>query len=467
MTSRAEESEADEGSGLGHRGLMGLISVPYTQGVFNFHWFNFYNAVCFQIILGAPTVLLAKDLGANSLILGFIAALTPLMTVLQLPAARYLGKYSYRSFALLGWVLRSLFIATSAVVPLLFFFSNHVRLGLLLASLFFFNLLRGISSACFLPWITNLVSAPIRGRFISIDHTFINAGSLIAMLASAVLMKGHVEPWKYSLVLWVSVISAAVSLFYLRVIPDTKHEETAAKSSENVPLIAMMRLTPFRHWILFTLLFVFVVGGLGVFPVEYLRDQAHFSPSLIYGLSAFTFLGSMLILQWLGVRVDRFGSIPFIQVSLLVFSVVLALWFVMSAGVIPPSWWLVLLLNILGGAAMAGFTMTNAHLMMAVVPMQGKNHYFAISTVITSFAAGLAPLLWGVLLDALGGLDLVEGPFHLRRHSIYFLGIFLICVASLITSKILIEPDRHGKGEGKADNETGGEEWGVEAPIAD
>ena len=453
--------------GAEYRGPLTLFSVPYTQGVFNFHWFSFYNGVCFQIILGAPTVLLAKDLGANSLIIGFIAALTPLMTVLQLPAARHLGKYSYRSFALLGWGLRSLFIATAAVVPLLFFFSNNVRLGLLLASLFFFNLLRGISSACFLPWITNLVSAPIRGRFISIDHTFVNAGSLIAMLVAALLMKGHVESWKYSLVLWVSVITAAISLFYLRLIPDTKHEETAARSSENVPLITMMRLTPFRHWILFNLLFVFVAGGLGVFPVEYLRDQAHFSPSLIYGLAAFTFLGPMLILQWLGVRVDRVGSIPFIQVSLLVFSIVLALWFAMSAGVISPSWWLVLLLNILGGAATAGYIMANSHLWMAVVPVQGKNHYFAMSTVIISFASGFAPLLWGVLLDALGGLDLVEGPFHLRRHSIYFLGIFLICVASLITSKILIEPDRHGKGEGETGNEIDGEEWGVGAPIAD
>ncbi|MEI7962826.1 MAG: MFS transporter, partial [Verrucomicrobiota bacterium] len=182
----------------------------------------------------------------------------------------------------------------------------------------------------------------------------------------------------------------------------------------------------------------------GVFPVEYLRVQAHFSPSLIYGLAAFTFLGPMLILQWVGVRVDRYGSILFIRLSLLVFSIVLSLWFAMSAGVIHPSWWLVLLLNFLGGAAMAAFNMANGHLWMAVVPVQGKNHYFAMATVITSFGAGVAPLIWGVLLDELGGLDLMEGPFHLRRHSIYFLGIFLICVSALITSKILIEPGAEG-----------------------
>lgn len=441
MSDEGEEKLSGEAE---YHGPLRLFPVPYSQEIFNFHWFNFYNAICFQIILGAPTVLLAKDLGANSVILGIIAAFTPLMTVLQLPAARHLARHSYRSFALLGWGLRSIFIATSAIVPLLFFVSNDVRLGLLLASLFFFNLLRGISSASFLPWVTSLVVAPIRGRFISIDHTFINAGSLVAMVVSAVLMQGHVEAWKYSLVLWVAVVGAAISLIYLSLIPDTKHGETAAASSEHVPFRAMMSLKPFRNWILFSLLFVFVAGGLGVFPVEYLRVQAHFSPSLIYGLAAFTFLGPMLVLQWLGIRVDRFGSIPFIRLSLLVFSIVLAFWFAMSAGVIAPSWWLVLVLNFLGGAAMAGFNMANGHLWMAVVPAQGKNHFFAMATVITSFAAGAAPLLWGVLLDALGGLDLVEGPFHIRRHSVYFLGIFLICVAALITTKILIEPGAAG-----------------------
>ena len=433
----------EEASAGHYSGPMGCFPVPYSKGVFNLHWFNFYNAICFQIILGAPVVLLAKDLGANSVILGVIAAFTPLMTVLQLPAARHLGKHSYRSFALAGWVLRSVFIATSAIVPLLLFLSQGVRLGLLLASLFFFNVLRGIASAAFLPWITNLVGAGIRGRFIAIDHTFIYGGSLVTMLLSALLMMGRVEPWHYSLVLWLSVLGAVISLLYLRVVPDSNQRDGEHHSSAHVPLRAMFSLAPFRNAILFNLLFVTVAGGLGVFPVEYLRVQAHFSPSLIYVLSAGTFLGPMLVLQWIGRRVDRIGSLPVIRIAVALFAIVLALWFAMSAGVIPPNWGLVLLLNFLGGAAMSGFNMANLHLGMAVVPESGKDHYFAMSTVITSFGMGVVPVLWGWILDSLGGLDLVEGPFHLRRHSIYFLGICLLSLATLIASRILIEPGKH------------------------
>ncbi|MEI6322036.1 MAG: MFS transporter [bacterium] len=428
-----------------YQGPLGLFPVPYSRGVFNFHWFNFFNAICFQIILGAPTVLLAKELGASSTILGIIAAFTPLMTTLQLPAARHLGMYSYRSFTLMGWGLRSIFIATSAIVPLLYFFTKEIRLGLLLASLFFFNVLRGISSAAFLPWITNVVQGTMRGRFISIDQTFVYGGSLITMFLSSLMMRGQVEPWRYSLVLWLSVAGSVISLLFLRLIPDPPHPDREKSPSRPVPLRVMVSLEPFRNSILFSLLFTTVAGGLGVFPIEYLRMQAQFSPSAIYALSAASFIAPMITLQWVGARVDRLGSIPMIRYSVSLFAVVLALWFAMSAGLIPHDWKLVLLLNLLGGVAMAGVNMANLHLGMAVVPESGKNHFFAMTTVITSFGMGIVPVLWGWLLDALGGMDLVYGPFHLRRHSIYFLGVCLLSLCTLLASRILIDPGQSGR----------------------
>jgi hypothetical protein len=435
-------------SGSGYSGPLGVLSVPYSRGVFNFHWFNFYNAICFQIIMGAPVVLLAKDLGANSLVLGIIAAFTPLMTVLQVPAARYLGRHSYRSFALMGWMLRTVFIVTSAIVPLLLCFSNGIRLGLLMAGLFFFNVLRGISSAAFLPWVTGLITGGMRGRFIALDHSFTYAGFLVALLLSALVMNGHAEPWRYSLVLWLSVAGAVIALLYLRQVPDSREHGESRSFSEPVSFRDMAGLAPFGNLILFSLLFATVVGGLGVFPVEYLRDQAGFSPSLIYALSAGTFFGPIFALQAVGLRVDRFGSIPAIRASVLAFAVVLFFWFAMSAGVISHDWKLVLLLNVLGGIAMAVFNLANLHLAMSVVPNKGKNHYFALSTMITSCGTGIVPVLWGWLLDALGSLDVTAGPFHLRRHSIYFLGICLLSLLTLLASRILIDP--HGSREDAA-----------------
>jgi len=435
-------SGAESPDECGYRGPWGLFPVPYGKGVFGFHWFNFYNAICFQIILGAPTVLLAKDLGANSTILGIIAAFTPLMTTLQLPAARYLKHFSYRSFALMGWGPRAIFIASSACVPLLSFLSREVRLAILLGSLFFFNVLRGFSSAAFLPWITGLLPSASRGRYIAVDSFFVNGGSVIIMLLSALMMSGRVEPWRYSLVLWISVVGAVISLLYLRNIPDGRQLEALRSSSDAVTWRRMFGNLPFRNSILFSLLFSTVAGGLGVFPVEYLKVQAHFTPASIYALSAGTFLAPLFIMQRVGRLIDRTGSIRILRVSVVSFAVVLGLWFAMSAGILPPDWKLVLLLNVTGGMAMSAFNMGNLHLGMEVVPAEGRNHYFAVTTVITSFAMGIVPVLWGRALDALGTLDLAEGPFHLRRHSIYFLGISLLSFATLLCTRILIEPGK-------------------------
>jgi MFS family permease len=418
-----------------------LFPVPYGNGVFGFHWFNFYNALCFQIIVGAPVVLLAKDLGANSTILGVIASFTPLLTILQLPAARFLGRHSYRSFALAGWTTRILFIAIAAMVPLLGFFSRGIRLGILLFCLFCFSAIRGFSSAAFLPWVTGIVPSEFRGRFISLDHFFINSGSVLIMLVSALLMAGQSEPWRYSLVLWVSVAGAAVSLVYLGGIPEGRHSSSIPTSSARVPLSSMLRNVPFRNSMLFGLLFTTVAGGLGVFPVEYLKMQAGFSTSAIYALSAGTFLAPLFILQRVGRWVDRRGSIPMLRLATGSFGVVLLFWFAMSAGILPHGWGLVFLLNITGGMAMAAFNMANLHFGMSVVPAEGKIHYFAVSTVIINLATGIVPVVWGVILDSLGGLDLVEGPLHLRRHSFYFLGIALLSFAALASSRILIRPD--------------------------
>ena len=48
-------------------------------------------------------VLYAKALGGSATIIGLVAALAPLMTILQLPTAYFIPKIGYKGFVLLGW----------------------------------------------------------------------------------------------------------------------------------------------------------------------------------------------------------------------------------------------------------------------------------------------------------------------------------------------------------------------------
>lgn len=415
------------------------MSRPSPRGSFNAHWFSLFNAVSFQIILGPPIILFAKSIGASSTALGIIASFTPLMTVFQLPAAQFLGRYGYKQFVLMGWSLRTIFIFLVTVVPLLSFLDNTSRLVVLLAALFFFNLLRGISSAAWMPWIAALIPEETRGRFLSIDQIFMYAGSLLALVSSAMVMAGNVVPWEYTVVFLLSAIGATMSLIFIRKIPEVAAQETVRKSSEPVPWKTIISFPPFRELLVFNVIFMAVIGSLGVFTVEYLREFPKFDVSLVLYLSSISFIGALASLPFVGWLVDDIGSKPVMTGALGLFGVVIMGWFLIAAGVLPCTMWTIGTLNFLSGVAGANFNLANVRIVMATMPEMGRNHFFALFTVITSLGLGAAPVMWGVSLDFIGTYEAVTGAFHWRRHSIYFAALFLLNIAALTLIRRLHE----------------------------
>lgn len=401
-------------------------------GSFNAHWFQLFNAVAFQIMMGAPIILFAKSLGASSTVLGIIAAFTPVMNVFQLPAAQHLERYGYRQFVLMGWGLRTGFIFLIAVIPVMTFLDASSKMAVLLAVLFFFNLLRGISSAAWMPWIATLIPEELRGRFLSIDQIFTQVGCLLSLVISAIVMTGRVDPWEYSLVFLLSALGGTLSLFFIKKIPDVPIGESTRRSSQKVPWRAMLAYPPFRELIFFNLIFMAVVGSLGVFTVEFLRDVSHLGVATVLYLSAFSFIGALLVLPvWSGV-IDGSGSKPLMRVAIGLFGFVIGFWCLIASGVVPCFLGIVAVLNFLAGAASATFNLANVRITMSTMPEMGRNHFFALFTVITSLGLGAAPVLWGVSLDAIGSYEVVTGFFHWKRHSLYFLALFLLNVVAFL-----------------------------------
>lgn len=406
----------------------------------NAHAFQFFNAISFQIILGAPIILYAKSLGASSTVLGIIAAFTPLLMVFQLPAAQFLERVGYKQFILMGWALRTIFIFVVALVPFLHFLDNPSKIVVILAALFFFNLLRGISTAAWMPWITGLVSPGEQGRFVSANMVAANIGCLIALLASALVMTGKVDNWEYALVFALSGIGATISLVFLRRMPDIPPGETTRRSGQSVPWRAIVKYPPFRILLIFTVVFMVVLGGMGIFTVEYLREIPKFNPDTILVLSTMSFVGALISLPIGGRLTDLMGSRPVLFLSTLLFGVSILGWFLLAAGVGPVNLWTVGTLNFLIGVATANFQTAHTRLLMQTAPEMGRNHFFAIFAVISSLGLGASPILWGVSLDAIGTFELVTGWFHWRKHSIYFLAIFLVNIVALFLVSKLIEP---------------------------
>src|SRR5262245_58544527 len=91
---------------------------------------------------------------------------------------------------------------------------------------------------------------------------------------------------------------------------------------------------------------------------------------------------------------------------------------------------------------------------MAVIPEMGRNHFFAIYSVVGNVTLGLAPIGWGLLIDAVGRLQhavlhvggsvgkleagsaLFWNPF-----TVFFAAAALACVITLVLARRLDEPE--------------------------
>ena len=403
----------------------------YPPGALNVNGFSLFNAVSFQIVLGAPVVLFAKSLGASSFVLGTIAALTPLLNILQLLAARFLHRVGYKRFLLSGWGARTFFTFCIAVLPLLPGLSIPMRLGLLIAALFCFNLLRGFSAGAWLPWLTALVPAPVRGRFLSRDNAFMHLGCLAALLLSAWVMTGSVEADEYAAVFGIGLLSALVSLWFVHRIPEVESAEDRKHSGVAVPWGAMLRFPPFAKLLWFTTIYMTVVGSLGVFTVEYLVVRGKFAESTILLLSAWSFVGALAGLAITAPRLDATGSKPWLRHGLVIMALVILGWFFLASGLLPGWPALVAALNFFGGLAGAIFGVANTRIMMGSVPAMGRNHFFALFTVVSGLGLGGAPMVWGAMLDTLGTLDVVLGVMTVNRYSVYFAALVVLAWLAL------------------------------------
>jgi len=403
----------------------------YPPGSTNANWFSLFNAVSFQITLGAPMILYAKSIGASATILGIIAALTPLLTICQIPAAYYLERVGYQRMIFYGWGLRTIFIFGIGLVPFMSFAGNGLKIAFILFALFVFNLLRGVSSGAWLPWLTELIPGDVRGRFFTRDQFFLQFGSIFAVIASTLLLSERSQPWQFSAVFMLSALGGWISLLCLKRIPDIERGEKMVASNVEVPWRSIISFPPFLKFTAFILLYSFSAGSAGVFGIALLKSKIGYGESVTLGLTTLYYLGALISLPLVGKIIESTSSRTVLRATTALFCALFVGWSLLAAEAIPASWTLIGLLYFGGGVAGGNFAVAQTRLLMDTMPELGRTHFFAFFTVITSLGLGIAPVAWGMMIDALHDLNIATGPLHWNRFSIYYSLQLLLLLISL------------------------------------
>jgi MFS family permease len=419
--------------------LTDKASLP--PGLNNAYLFALFNALSFQVVLSSPMVLYAKSLHASATVLGIITGMMPLLVIFQIPAASYIGRVGYKRFVFAGWGTRVTFIFGMALVPLTGIFLNEgSRLGLILALLFGFNLSRGISSCAWLPWISALVPAEVRGTYLARDAACVNLACFLSLFLAAFGLGSSPRAWQFAMLFAFSAIMGAISLTFLKRIPDRPSTEEAGGSKGPVPWAAMLRFRPFQKLLYMVVAWSLAYGGITAFSVVFLKSGVGMPEGRILLLSSVSYLGGLWSLWFLGSRVDGLGSKPVLTFSFALWVMVLLGWMALAGGAVKPGAAIILALQLLMGLFAALIAMSNTRLAMAVVPALGRNHFFALYSVITNVALGLAPIGWGIVIDAIGGHEIMALGLSWNRFSIFFAAVALVMLAALFFARKLEEP---------------------------
>jgi MFS family permease len=413
----------------------------FPPGINHAFWFVVYNALSFQIVLGSPMVLYGKSLGASATVLGIIAGMMPLLVIFQIPAASHVSRVGYKKFVLGGWTIRVAFIFGMMLVPLTSgFLPAQARLALLLFLLFCFNLSRGISSCAWLPWLSALIPDSLRGRYLAREAVCLHAASLVALLLAGAVLGSEPRAWQFAVIFAFSAITGAISLNHLKAMPEASGPEPFNQNPNPVPWKEIYLHAPFNKLLWFNVAWALAYGGLNTFTVAYLKVEAGLSTGTILMLTALSFLGGLIGLWFFEARVDRFGSKPVVLVCLIGWVVIAAGWFCLAARGVTATLTVVLLLELAMGLGFALVNMNNTRLAMVLTPAMGRNHFFALFSVVQNLSLGLAPIGWGMFIDAIGQHRLGAAGWELNRYSAFFLAVMLVFVAAFVLCRRLDEP---------------------------
>ncbi|HOB32157.1 MAG TPA: MFS transporter, partial [Verrucomicrobiota bacterium] len=354
----------------------------------------------------------------------------------------YIQRVGYKQFVFAGWGTRVMFIFGIALVPLTGgFLDRSNQLALVIALLFCFNLSRGISSCAWLPWLTELVPPQMRGRFLVRDAATTNFGCFVAFLISAALLAGDTRPWQFSLLFAFSGLAGVASLTFLKRIPDVPIVEAVRASQTRVPWMAMIQHPPFKKLLRSVIAWSVAYGGMTAFTVAYLRVEVGLSETTILLVTSVAFLGGLSTLGFLGHRLDRLGSKPVLTFAFGAWILVLAGWVALAGRAVGMKLVLVLLLQFFMGLLAALVNMSNNRLAIVVIPKMGRNHFFALYNVVGNVTLGVAPIAWGILIDAIGSRETIWMGVAWNRYTIFFAGAAAAFVVAMLISRFLEEPE--------------------------
>ncbi|HET6403024.1 MAG TPA: MFS transporter [Candidatus Thermoplasmatota archaeon] len=385
----------------------------------------------------------ALALGASDLEIGLVAAIPFLAQLAHVPTVAYLARFPDRKTLAVGAAaLARLFFFAMAMIP---FLALPVRpVAALIPLLVAYATFATFSGGAWQVWVRELVPRDSIGRYFGRRMAILAAfGLLVVLGAGQFLQRWPGDPLVAFAILF--AIGGTLGLVSAGVL-----SRAPSRASSAVPHGSFLRVLrkPFadanyRRLLVFLGAWGFAANlALPFLSVMLLRTLG-FGFGVVTALAATSQLSNVLGLRLWGPITDRFGSKPVLGLAGSVFLVGMSLWAFLPKTASTGTLVLAAIVHVLLGFALAGLDVASTSVTMRLAQEQDAPAYLASASVVKALAAGIAPLLGGLLATLLAqrrfsvrlvwtdpnGEDMVNAVTFIGHEYLFLLSVILCLYA--------------------------------------
>ena len=361
---------------------------------------------------GAFLVAFALKLGASNMIIGLLAAIPPLMQLVQIPAILLVEKVRNRRLICAGasfigrtfWLL----IAISAII-----LGPEDVLYFMIIAMMIIASLSAVSNCSWNSWMRDLVPQDQLGAFYSRRIRLATGVGIVLSLAAAVfidLIKKKLpiyEIYGYATIFVLGFLAGMLGVYFITRIPEQK----MTVQKRHIPLLHLI-LKPFadlnyKRLILFLGPWNFAVNLAAPFFTVYMLKRLELGLSVVIALTVLSQTVNIGFIRIWGRFSDRYSNKSVLSVSGPLFMACVLGWtFTTMPEKYVATYPLLIILHVLMGISTAGVTLASGNIALKLAPKDQGTAYLAANSLVNSLAASIGPILGGKFADFFAAREL-------------------------------------------------------------
>ncbi|MGJ8669290.1 MAG: MFS transporter [Oceanococcus sp.] len=419
-----------------------------------------------SLTTGAVLIGLALQLGASHLMIGVIGAIPFLSNLFQLPAIYLIDRIGDRKKIVVAssMIGRSCWLLV-ALVPLVY--PSSLALTLVVVAMTLRYCFGAFTACAWNSWLRDIIPAPRLGRFLAYRLSLMSVAAVATGLGAAALIdlwKGEAaQLYVYAVLFTLGSAAGLMGACYSMKVPnatlESRESKAIGRTMRRDRLISPFKHHNFRRLMSFLTAWHFAANLATPFFVVYMLTKLHYDLTFVIALTLFGQAITAASFRLWGRYADLFSHKTVMAACGGLFIMCLFGWtftsFPERHQYTTP---LLFLLHALMGFATAGINLATSSLALKLAPQREATSFLAVNSMVTSLAAGMAPLIGGLTADFFAerqlslvvrwqssGATLDVNTLHVGQWDFFFVIAFFTGLFALNRLSLVQEPGHRPK----------------------